>query len=139
MSVPQPRMPELGAADAALLDTLLREAPIGFALFGPDLCFRRVNDMLARLYGRGAEDHIGQKPSHVWPSEFAATAESAARQVLAKDQPVFGAHQYRMPAPPAGAAPSPAGVAGAHQYRKPAPPAGPAPSPAGVAGAHQNR
>ena len=112
MSVPQPPMSELGTADAALLDTLLREAPIGFALFGPDLCFRRVNDMLARLYGRGPEDHIGQKPSHVWPSEFAATAESAARQVLAEDQPVFGAHQYRTPGAAAAPAPSPAGGPG---------------------------
>src|SRR5450755_2527652 len=129
MSVPQPRMSELGTADAALLDTLLREAPIGFALFGPDLCFRRVNDMLARLYGRDPEDHIGQKPSHVWPSEFAATAESAASQVLAEDQPVFGAHQYRTPGP------SPAGVTGAHQYRTPGAAAVPGPSPAGVAGA----
>jgi PAS domain S-box-containing protein len=106
-------MSELGTADAALLDTLLREAPIGFALFGPDLCFRRVNDMLARLYGRDPEAHIGQKPSHVWPSEFAATAESAARQVLAEDQPVFGAHQYRTPGTAAAPAPSPAGLAGA--------------------------
>jgi PAS domain S-box-containing protein len=113
MSMPQPRMSELGTADAALLDTLLREAPIGFALFGPDLCFRRVNDMLARLYGRDPEAHIGQKPSHVWPSEFAATAESAARQVLAEDQPVFGAHQYRTPGTAAAPAPSPAGLAGA--------------------------
>src|SRR5450755_1742722 len=129
MSVPQPRMSELGTADAALLDTLLREAPIGFALFGPDLCFRRVNDMLARLYGRDPEDHIGQKPSHFWPSEFAATAESAASQVLAEDQPVFGAHQYRTPGP------SPAGVTGAHQYRTPGAAAVPGPSPAGVAGA----
>src|SRR5450755_866350 len=135
MSVPQPRMSELGTADAALLDTLLREAPIGFALFGPDLCFRRVNDMLARLYGRDPEDHIGQKPSHVWPSEFAATAESAARQVLAEDQPVFAAHQYRTPGTAAGPAPSPAGVTGAHQYRTPGTAAVPGPSPAGVAGA----
>ncbi len=49
-SVPQPRLSELDTADAALLETLLREAPIGFALFGPDLCFRRVNHTLARMH-----------------------------------------------------------------------------------------
>jgi len=98
MSVPQPRMSELDTADAALLDTLLREAPIGFALLGPDLCFRRVNDTLARLYGHDPEDHIGQMPSNVWPAGFAAKAESSARRVLAEDEPVFGAHQFALPA-----------------------------------------
>ena len=97
-SVPQPRMSELDTADAALLDTLLREAPIGFALIGPDLCFRRVNDTLARLHGHDPEDHIGQLPSDVWPAGFAAKAESSARRVLAEDQPVFGAHQFVVPA-----------------------------------------
>jgi PAS domain S-box-containing protein len=97
-SVPQPRLSELGTADAALLDTLLREAPIGFALFGPDLCFRRVNDTLARLHGHDPEDHIGQMPSDVWPAGFAAQAESSARRVLAEDQPVFGAQQFVVPA-----------------------------------------
>ena len=97
-SVPQPRISELGTADAALLDTLLREAPIGFALIGPDLCFRRVNDTLARLHGHDPEDHIGQLPSDVWPAGFAVKAESSARRVLAEDQPVFGAHQFVVPA-----------------------------------------
>jgi hypothetical protein len=42
----------MDVSDSALLATLLREAPIGFAFFGTDLCFRRVNRSLARLYGR---------------------------------------------------------------------------------------
>jgi len=109
-SVPQPRMPELDTADAALLGTLLREAPIGFALFGPDLCFRRVNDTLARLHGHDPDDHIGQLPSDVWPAELGAKAESSARRVLAEDQPVFGTHQFLVPAVPA-AAPAPPGAA----------------------------
>ena len=33
-SVPQPRMAGLDVSDSALLATLLREAPIGFAFFG---------------------------------------------------------------------------------------------------------
>ena len=101
MSVPQPRVSELDTADAALLDTLLREAPIGFALLGPDLCFRRVNDTLARLHGHDPEDHIGQMPADVSPAEFAAEAESSARRVLTEDQPVFGARQILAPAVPA--------------------------------------
>jgi PAS domain S-box-containing protein len=97
-SVPQPGLSELDTADSALLDTLLREAPIGFALLGPDLCFRRVNDTLAQLHGHDAGDHIGQMPSDVWPAEFASQAESSARRVLAEDQPVFAAHQFVAPA-----------------------------------------
>jgi PAS domain S-box-containing protein len=93
-SVPQPRMSDLDASDAALLDTLLREAPIGFALFGPDLRFRRVNHTLARLHGHSAGEHIGRLPSQVWPPALAGRVESAVRKVLAEDQPVFGADQF---------------------------------------------
>ena len=48
-SVPRPRASGPDLSDSALLDTLLREAPIGFAFFGSDLRFRRVNQALARL------------------------------------------------------------------------------------------
>src|SRR6266851_6944667 len=88
-SVPQPRMSGMDVSDSALLATLLREAPIGFAFFGTDLCFRRVNRSLARLYGRNGADHIGHPPSRVWPEPLAARAESAIRRVLADDQPLF--------------------------------------------------
>jgi len=88
-SVPSPRLSELDTADAALLDTLLRQAPVGFALLGPDLCFRRVNDALAKIHGCGPEEHIGRSPAQVWPPAPAAQAESAARRVLADGQPVF--------------------------------------------------
>jgi PAS domain S-box-containing protein len=94
--VPQPRISELDTADAALLDTLLREAPIGFALFGRDLRFQRVNSTLSRLYG--PEEHIGQLPSQVWPSALAVRAESAIRKVLAEEQPVFEADHFVIPA-----------------------------------------
>ncbi len=88
-AVPQPRPSELDTADAALLDTLLREAPVGFALLGPDLCFRRVNATLARMHDHDAAEHIGRSPAEVWPADFAARAESAARRVLSDGQPVF--------------------------------------------------
>ena len=120
-------MSELDTADAALLDTLLREAPIGFALFGPDLCFRRVNETLARLYGHDPEDHIGQMPSGVWPAGFAAKAESSARRVLAEDEPVFGAHQFVRTAarvPGQAAAPAQAGPPRMGRPSRPRPPTG---------------
>jgi PAS domain S-box-containing protein len=98
-SVPQPRVSGLGASDSALLDTLLREAPIGFALFGTDLRFRRVNRTLARLHGVSPEDYLGRLPGEVWPAQLAARAEAALRHVLAEDQPVLEADQ---PVPEAG-------------------------------------
>ena len=44
-SVPRPR----DASAAALVDMLMLEAPVGLALFGPDLRFRWVNAALARF------------------------------------------------------------------------------------------
>ena len=92
-SVPKPRAPGLGPSDSALLDTLFREAPIGFAFFGTDLRFRRVNRTLARLHGIRDEDHLGRKPSEVWPAALAARAEGALRRVLDDDEPVLEADQ----------------------------------------------
>jgi PAS domain S-box-containing protein len=62
------------------------EAPVGFALFGPDLRFRRVNAVLARLNGHADADPSGYEgllPADVWAEEVAARAEAALRKVLA--------------------------------------------------------
>jgi hypothetical protein len=42
------------ASDAALVDMLMLEAPVGLALFGSDLRFRWVNAALTRLAGEPA-------------------------------------------------------------------------------------
>ena len=88
-SVPQPRVSGLDVPDSALFATLLREAPIGFAFFGPDLRFRRVNSTLARLNGLGHREHLGRLPSEVWPPELASMAESSVQMVLDQDKPLF--------------------------------------------------
>src|SRR5215471_837987 len=111
-SVPQPRVSGLGALDSALLDTLLREAPIGFAVFGTDLRFRRVNRTLARLHGLSPEDYPGRLPAEVWPAALAARAEAALGSVLSEEQPIFEGDQPvsepAQPVPPArGAASGP--------------------------------
>jgi PAS domain S-box-containing protein len=92
-SAPQPQMAGLDISDSALLATLLREAPIGFAFFGTDLRFRRINRVLAGLPGRGLGEHLGRLPSQVWPETLAARVESAVRRVLEEDQPLFEADQ----------------------------------------------
>ncbi len=92
-SVPQPRVSGLDASDSALLATLLREAPIGFAFFGPDLRVRRINHTLARLDGLDLEAHLGLLPSQVWPGTLATRVESAVRHVLADGQPLYEPNQ----------------------------------------------
>ena len=76
------------AADSALVETLLHQAPVGLALVGPDLRFRRVNAALARIVGIPEADHADKLPSEVWPGELAARAEVALRKVLADGSPV---------------------------------------------------
>src|ERR1700727_1193870 len=107
-SVPQPRVSGLDVSDSALLATLLREAPIGFAFFGPDLRVRRINQTLARLDGLDLEAHLGLLPSQVWPGTLASRVESAVRHVLADGQPLLESNQPVGAAAPDQAAPGPA-------------------------------
>ena len=51
----------------ALLDTLQRSAPIGFALVDRDFRFQRINDSLAEINGIPAEDHLGRHVGDVVP------------------------------------------------------------------------
>src|ERR1035441_7562704 len=103
-------------SDSALLATLLSKAPIGFALLGADLRFRRVNETLARLSGIGQAEHIGRAPAELWPEGLAAWTQSAARRVLADHEPLFQSDQpVIVPAPSspaAGAADPPDGHSG---------------------------
>src|SRR5580692_9468409 len=118
-SVPQPRVSGLDVSDSALLATLLREAPIGFAFFGPDLRFRRINETLAGLDGLDLEAHVGLLPSQVWPGSLASRAESAVRHVLTEGQPLYESNQPVTPAEasagPAAEAAVPAGAANGAQ------------------------
>jgi PAS domain S-box-containing protein len=102
-------MSGLDVSDSALLATLLREAPIGFAFFGTDARFRRINRSLARLSGRSGADHLGLLASEVWPEGVAARAETAIRHVLADDEPLLQAdQQVLVPLPASGNGPGPA-------------------------------
>jgi len=88
------------APDSALVDMLLHQAPVGLALFGPDLRFRLANAALAplaplvpsaRVDGQQTADpagYVGRLPSQVWEEEAATRAEAALRKVLADGVPV---------------------------------------------------
>src|SRR6266404_6251972 len=89
-SVPRQR----ATSDAALVDMLMLEAPVGLALFGPDSRFRWVNAALTRLGGQaeadasGPLDWTGLRPSEAWPGHIAARAETALRKVLDEGVPL---------------------------------------------------
>jgi PAS domain S-box-containing protein len=82
-SVPRQR----DASESALVD-MLTQAPVGHALFGPDLRFRWVNAALARIAGVPGADHADKLPSEVWPEEMASRAEAALSRVLADGVPI---------------------------------------------------
>jgi len=109
----------LAVSDSALLATLLREAPIGFAFFDTDLRFRRVNRTLALLNGLDHREHLGRQPSEIWPADLAARVESAVRRVLADDEPVFEAdQQIAVAGLPEGRRPQPADIPDGHDLGK---------------------
>ena len=100
------------ASDAALVDMLMLEAPVGLALFGSDLRFRWVNAALTRLSEpprqiRPAADPprsvgwTGQLPSEAWPEHVAVRAEAALRKVLDEGVPL-AERGYPVMSPPAG-------------------------------------
>jgi PAS domain S-box-containing protein len=88
-SVPRQR----DTSDSALVDSLMRQAPVGLAFFEPDLRFRWVNAALARLgpdsSPRDPEGWAGLLPAQAWPEEVATRAEAALRKVLADGQAIM--------------------------------------------------
>ena len=86
------------------------EAPVGLALFGPDLRFRWVNAALMRIGGQAETEpppeFHGLLPSEAaWPEEVASRAEAALRKVLDGDAPLTEPG-YPALAPPPGAPPA---------------------------------
>src|SRR5690606_36234738 len=89
-SVPLPRMSGLGPSESALLETILKEAPVGFAFFDTSARFQRVNPTLARLYGRAEEECIGRLPHDVLGEAAAEAHVAAVDRVLAGEPVVYG-------------------------------------------------
>jgi PAS domain S-box-containing protein len=73
-------------SNAALLDTLFANAPVGLAFWDTDLRFRRVNATLASINGLGAEDHIGRTLQEVLP-ELGDMVAGWFREILATGRP----------------------------------------------------
>lgn len=74
------------AETAALLDSLISTAPIGFAVFDRELRYVRVNRVLAEIDGFPAEAHLGRRPSELLP-DLAEAGDRLLRSVLETGQP----------------------------------------------------
>ncbi len=81
------RLRHLAQSEAAIVSTLLRDAPIGFALIDPELRFVRVNQELAAMNGFSVAEHEGTPVFDLVPG-LRADAEPLLRRVLDSGEPL---------------------------------------------------
>ena len=72
---------------AALLDTILQTAPVGFAFHDNELRFLRINDALAEMNGVPVEEHIGRSPADILPAS--GRRSRRFREILRTGLPVI--------------------------------------------------
>jgi signal transduction histidine kinase len=78
-----------GLSDAlALLDSMLANAPIGFAFFDRRLRFVRVNQFLAAMNGLPVSRHLGRAMGEIFDGSMAMTLEKSIDKVFEQGQPV---------------------------------------------------
>ena len=73
----------------ALLDALYGSAPVGLGFWDRELRYVRVNEKLAEINERPAQDHVGRTFQEVVP-QLAHLLEPMARRVLESREPVIG-------------------------------------------------
>jgi PAS domain S-box-containing protein len=81
------RLRRLAFNEAAIVFTLLADAPVGFAFISPDMRFLRVNDELAAMNGFTVAEHEGTPVFDLLP-QFKNTVEPLLRQVLETGEPL---------------------------------------------------
>jgi two-component system cell cycle sensor histidine kinase/response regulator CckA len=72
----------------AELDQIFRTAPIGLAIYGPDMRYLRVNEQLAKINGLSADKHPGLMTRDVNP-DVAKAVELYLRRVFARGESIF--------------------------------------------------
>jgi signal transduction histidine kinase len=78
-----------GLSDAlALLDSMLANAPIGFAFFDRRLRFVRVNQFLAAMNGLPVNRHLGRTVGEIFGGRMGTALEESIRKVFEQGQPV---------------------------------------------------
>jgi PAS domain S-box-containing protein len=71
-----------------LLDTIITCAPVGFGLLDLEMRFVRVNEELAGIGGRSAEELTGRRPQEVMPAAWGEALAGPFRRVLESGDPV---------------------------------------------------
>ncbi len=74
------------AESLALIDTILANAPIGFAFHDLDLAYVRINETLAAINGLSVEQHLGHKLSEILPG-MAEALEPIMQTVIGTGKP----------------------------------------------------
>ncbi|MBV8114811.1 MAG: PAS domain-containing protein, partial [Silvibacterium sp.] len=78
-----------GLSDAlALLDSMLANAPIGFAFFDRRLRFVRVNQFMAALNGLPVNRHLGRTVGEIFRGRMGTALEESIGKVFEQGQPV---------------------------------------------------
>lgn len=72
----------------ALLESLLKNAPVGFAFFDKEHRYIRINETLAELNGIAAQDHIGKTIEELLP-ENAKVVVPVINSVMTTKEPVL--------------------------------------------------
>ena len=81
------RLRHLAQSEAAIVSTLLHDAPIGFALIDREMRFVRINEELAAMNGVSVAEHEGRPVFDVVPG-LRADAEPLLRRVLDSGEPL---------------------------------------------------
>jgi CheY-like chemotaxis protein len=78
------------ASSAEMLDAVIAGAPVGIAIFAPDLRCERINAAFAGMNGAPIEAYLGRTPAEILPqgSETAAVVEPLKR-VFASGEPLL--------------------------------------------------
>ena len=70
----------------ALLDSMLANAPIGFAFFDRRLRFVRVNQFLAKMNGLPVSRHLGRKVREIFAEPVGIMLEEGIARSLNEDK-----------------------------------------------------
>ncbi|MBS1816094.1 MAG: PAS domain-containing protein [Acidobacteria bacterium] len=72
----------------AMLDSMLENAPVGFAFFDRRHRYVRANQFLERMYGRSMEQHFGQTMQEIFPGNLADELEQIVEHVFVTGEDV---------------------------------------------------
>jgi signal transduction histidine kinase len=70
----------------ALLDSMLGNAPIGFAFFDSEFRYVRLNGFFADVSARGTEDHLGLRPTDIYAGTLGNEMELRLATVFASGE-----------------------------------------------------